>query len=196
MDRRQRAPFAHISSSADLTSPELISPMRTFPSQTPQWLNNDGNPYEKTELGNGERPIFHLDTPPPIHRPTSRSRSPSPNPFKLPQLTMPAYPTLRFVALCTLWYLSSALSNNTGKVILNNFKFPVTLTIVQFFFVAGYCILCDKAKWTGRLRRPTTAILKGTLPMASFQVGGHIFSSLAISRVPVSTVHTIKVSQA
>jgi solute carrier family 35 protein E1 len=30
--------------------------------------------------------------------------------------------------------------------------------------------------------------------MAAFQVGGHIFSSLAISRVPVSTVHTIKVS--
>jgi hypothetical protein len=30
--------------------------------------------------------------------------------------------------------------------------------------------------------------------MGLFQVGGHIFSSIAISRIPVSTVHTIKVS--
>jgi hypothetical protein len=26
-----------------------------------------------------------------------------------------------------------------------------------------------------------------------FQVGGHMFSSMAISRIPVSSVHTIKV---
>jgi solute carrier family 35 protein E1 len=45
-----------------------------------------------------------------------------------------------------------------------------------------------------RLRRPSRAILTNTWPMAVFQVGGHIFSSMAISRVPVSTVHTIKVS--
>jgi solute carrier family 35 protein E1 len=70
------------------------------------------------------------------------------------------------------------------------------LTIVQFFFVAGYCVICSRKElgWTARLRSPSRTILKGTLPMAAFQVGGHIFSSLAISRVPVSTVHTIKVS--
>ncbi|WVN87762.1 uncharacterized protein L203_102957 [Cryptococcus depauperatus CBS 7841] len=34
--------------------------------------------------------------------------------------------------------------------------------------------------------------MQGTLPLAAFQVGGHIFGSMAISRVPVSTVHTIK----
>ena len=45
-----------------------------------------------------------------------------------------------------------------------------------------------------RLKTPTRAILMNTWPMAVFQVGGHIFSSMAISRVPVSTVHTIKVS--
>ena len=42
-------------------------------------------------------------------------------------------------------------------------------------------------------RAPSKAILKDTLPMGLFQVGGHIFSSMAISRIPVSTVHTIKV---
>jgi len=40
---------------------------------------------------------------------------------------------------------------------------------------------------------PTRAIVNKTLPMGMFQVGGHMFSSMAISRIPVSTVHTIKV---
>lgn len=164
-DSRQRAPFAHASSSADLTSPDVISPLRSLP--PPTWLNDDP------------------DTP--------RSRSPAPNPLQLPRIARPSYDTLRFISLCTLWYASSALSSNTGKVILNQFRFPVTLTIIQFFFVAFYCILCSWTGWT-KLKPPTRSILYGVLPMAAFQVGGHIFGSLAISRVPVSTVHTIKVS--
>jgi solute carrier family 35 protein E1 len=43
------------------------------------------------------------------------------------------------------------------------------------------------------LREPTKALVRGVLPMAAFQVFGHVFSSVATSRVPVSTVHTIKV---
>lgn len=112
-------------------------------------------------------------------------------------MALPSVQTVRFVFLCILWYASSAVSSNTGKVILNNFKFPVTLTIVQFAFVAGLCWLGSlrQLNWTSRLRSPTRSILRHTLPMAAFQVGGHIFSSLAISRVPVSTVHTIKVRE-
>jgi len=75
------------------------------------------------------------------------------------------------------------------------FKFPVTLTIVQFFFVALYCWLWTRpALGMGVLREPSRALLRGVLPMAAFQIGGHVFSSVATSRVPVSTVHTIKVS--
>ena len=147
-------------------------------------------------------PIYSLDPSPGHHHPrlspSPRSRSPSPsNPFRIPTIHIPGYNTVRFVSLCTLWYMTSALSSNTGKMILNHFRYPVTLTIVQFFFVAGYCVLISRPElgWTGRLRQPSKAILMGTLPMAAFQVGGHIFSSLAISRVPVSTVHTIKVSE-
>jgi hypothetical protein len=103
--------------------------------------------------------------------------------------------TVRFVLLCGLWYTSSALSSNTGKAIMLIFKFPVTLTIVQFAFVAAYClILASPFVRLTKLRKPNAAILKSTIPMGAFQVGGHIFSSMAISRIPVSTVHTIKVS--
>ncbi len=145
-------------------------------------------------------------------RPSIAYRSPSPAqarsifglslPLGMQLPLVPSASTIRFVLLCSLWYTTSALSSNTGKVILNNFRFPVTLTIVQFFFVAGYCWLSSR-RWMSwisrgartRLRDPSRRIVWNTLPMAVFQVGGHIFSSMAISRVPVSTVHTIKVGR-
>ena len=183
MDPRQRAPFVHTSSSADLT--QVLTPQRNTLS-APSWLANE-------EAGD-RLDTDHLHPLNVIRRDTFRPSSPL-DPFRLPTLTLPTLGTVRFVALCTLWYGCSALSSNTGKVILNHFKYPVTLTIVQFFFVAAFCVICSRKelRWMGTLKRPSRAILRGTLPMAAFQVGGHIFSSHAISRVPVSTVHTIKV---
>lgn len=124
-----------------------------------------------------------------VGRPTLASITSS----QLPSL--PSASTLRFAFLCGLWYASSALSSNTGKAILNQYRYPVTLTFVQFGFVAAYCLLfMSPIIRFSRLRRPTRAILKDAIPMGCFQVGGHIFSSMAISRIPVSTTHTIKVS--
>ncbi|KAM6497050.1 TPT domain containing protein [Amanita muscaria] len=116
----------------------------------------------------------------------------SSHPKDLTSSTSP-HSTIKFVFLCALWYSSSALSSNTGKAILNQFRYPVTLTFVQFGFVALYCLLSMSplVRFT-RIRAPSKAILKTTLPMGMFQVGGHMFSSMAISRIPVSTVHTIK----
>jgi len=208
-DSRQRARFAHTSSSADLTSPDIISPIRAFPNQT--WETTSLSEPEKTEKTRGmmariwgksltkkgsneqlngggihekmENNTYIVEPP---------RQSPSPRPIGF--LSTFPLPTIRFVCLCGLWYISSAISSNTGKVILNNFRYPVTLTIVQFLFVSSFCVISSKLGLAARLRDPTKSILRGTLPMAVFQVGGHIFGSLAISRVPVSTVHTIKVS--
>ncbi|KAJ2933158.1 hypothetical protein H1R20_g3938, partial [Candolleomyces eurysporus] len=95
--------------------------------------------------------------------------------------------------MCALWYTTSALSSNTGKALLNQFRYPITLTFVQFGFVAAYCLLfMSPLVRFSKFRKPTKQIFKDTLPMGLFQVGGHIFSSIAISRIPVSTVHTIK----
>ena len=123
-----------------------------------------------------------------------RSRSYSTTNFKEQSSSASSQSTITFVSLCALWYSSSAMSSNTGKAILNRFRYPVTLTFVQFGFVALYCLLfmSPLVRFT-RLRAPSKAIFKTTLPMGMFQVGGHMFSSMAISRIPVSTVHTIKV---
>ena len=111
-----------------------------------------------------------------------------------PELSPVMSSTLSFVLQCSVWYASSALSSNTGKSIMDSFRYPVTLTFVQFFFVASYCALfMSPLVRFSRFRPPTRAIFNATLPMGAFQVGGHIFSSMAISRIPVSTVHTIKV---
>ncbi|KAH0543666.1 hypothetical protein GP486_008558, partial [Trichoglossum hirsutum] len=42
------------------------------------------------------------------------------------------------------------------------------------------------------IRRPSHEVIMTTLPLAAFQVGGHLLSSTATSKIPVSLVHTIK----
>ena len=125
------------------------------------------------------------------HRP---SRSMSSATKKFSSASTPVASTARFILLCSLWYTTSALSSNTGKAIMMQFRYPITLTIVQFAFVALYSLLfmSPLIRFTS-MRMPTKAIISKTLPMGMFQVGGHMFSSMAISRIPVSTVHTIKV---
>lgn len=242
-DPRQRAPFAHVSSSLDLPGYVGTPPLQQSP---PRFANGLAPP------GINGGPGFFPQPPPPQPSPFTRAANAAAGAFgglglvrkgsdqglddyarstsssssgntiadaisRIQQsasalfsgngssssssdtgIALPSIQTVRFVFLCILWYASSAVSSNTGKVILNNFKFPVTLTIVQFAFVAALCWLGSRRQlnWTSRLRSPTRSILRHTMPMAAFQVGGHIFSSLAISRVPVSTVHTIKVSRA
>lgn len=43
------------------------------------------------------------------------------------------------------------------------------------------------------IKKPSKNMFQGTFMMSLFQIAGHVFSSMAIARVPVSTVHTIKV---
>jgi solute carrier family 35 protein E1 len=41
---------------------------------------------------------------------------------------------------------------------------------------------------------PTKEIIVTTLPLSAFQIAGHIFGNLATSEIPVSVVHTVKVT--
>ncbi|KAK2802972.1 suppressor of loss of ypt1 [Onygenales sp. PD_10] len=110
----------------------------------------------------------------------------------------------KLVGLCLVWYMTSALTNTSSKSILNALPKPITLTIVQFGFVALSCsLLTTLASIFPSLRRaipalknglrsPTPEVLKTALPLAVFQLLGHILSSMATSQIPVSLVHTIK----
>ncbi|GAO46273.1 hypothetical protein G7K_0506-t2 [Saitoella complicata NRRL Y-17804] len=106
-----------------------------------------------------------------------------------------------FCTLCALWYTSSTITNMSSKSIMNAFPYPLTLTFIQFFFVAAWCaIAASVSKVSGKgimgnrggLRWPTREVLMTTGPLTGFQVLGHVFGSVATGRVPVHTVHTVK----
>ncbi|CAK7217516.1 hypothetical protein SEUCBS140593_003236 [Sporothrix eucalyptigena] len=133
----------------------------------------------------------------------TRSGSTSQNVHEIADaLKAPVSPMLIF--LCVLWYGSSALTNTSSKSILNAFEKPATLTIVQFAFVSIFCFLLS---WLASIfpslkrsmpflkhgiRYPSADIVRTTLPLAGFQIAGHLLSSTATTKIPVSLVHTIK----
>ncbi|KAL2126299.1 hypothetical protein VTI74DRAFT_2075 [Chaetomium olivicolor] len=110
----------------------------------------------------------------------------------------------KLIGLCIMWYWSSALTNTSSKAILTAFDKPATLTLVQFAFVSSYCILFSSLASAfpqlrtaipalrHPIRYPSREVIKTTLPLAAFQIGGHLLSSNATSKIPVSLVHTIK----
>lgn len=103
-----------------------------------------------------------------------------------------------------LWYTSSALTNTSSKSILNVFDNPATLTLVQFACVSSLCVflaaIASLFPFLGAaapilrhsIRAPSRDVVATTLPLAAFQIGGHLLSSTATSKIPVSLVHTIK----
>lgn len=99
----------------------------------------------------------------------------------------------KFTACCFMWYLCSSLSSNTGKHIMNSFKYPVTLTFIQFLLVAFWCVVMENVARSTGIRKPTRQIVQTMIPLSIFMIVGHVFSSISISRIPVSLVHTIKV---
>ncbi|KAF2640473.1 TPT-domain-containing protein [Massarina eburnea CBS 473.64] len=117
-------------------------------------------------------------------------------------LRAPVSPKL--VMLCGVWYMTSIFSNTSSKAILTTLPKPVTLTLVQFAFVSGWCLLlATLARRYPRMKQimpflkygirpPTKELVQTVLPLAIFQIGGHVMSSDATRRIPVSLVHTIK----
>ncbi|KAK2071467.1 hypothetical protein P8C59_005889 [Phyllachora maydis] len=104
----------------------------------------------------------------------------------------------KLIFLCVAWYCSSALTNTSSKSILTAFDKPATLTLVQFALLSIYCML---SSWLSSvfprlrdtvpalkypIRAPSRDVIAGTLPLAAFQIGGHLLSAAATSKMPVS----------
>ncbi|CAD6920610.1 unnamed protein product [Tilletia controversa] len=77
------------------------------------------------------------------------------------------------------------------------FPYPITLALIQFVFVHIGANLCCSRTLLGRHRlstliTPTWSRVWQVGQLSAFSVVGHLFTSAAIGRVPVSTVQTIK----
>lgn len=129
---------------------------------------------------------------------------------------------LKLISLCFIWYFTSVVSSSTTKEILIDFKYPVTLTEIQFIMNAVLCLcLIFSIKLFKNLFNvnfhksfpagtfppllvdsefsifknfltPSFLVLKTTIPMGMFQFLGQIASHNSTSIIPVSLVHTIK----
>lgn len=125
---------------------------------------------------------------------------------------------LKICGLCALWYWFSIVSSNSTKMILSQYKYPITLTQFQFLINSLLCVallsvIGTNQKWYGcfpkgvipacpknsdsalcvwQFLKPTSFIISTTFPMGCFQFVGHLTSHKATSLIPVSLVHTIK----
>ncbi|KAL4788410.1 triose-phosphate transporter family-domain-containing protein [Aspergillus varians] len=110
----------------------------------------------------------------------------------------------RLIVLCLIWYTTSALTNTSSKSILNALPKPITLTAVQFIFVSLWCLvlsyMSNVLPWLktsipalkNGILPPSRDVIMTALPLAVFQLAGHILSAMATAQIPVSLVHTIK----
>ena len=101
---------------------------------------------------------------------------------------LPSLSTITFILLCIVWYISSAITNTLGKQVLTKFVYPLTLTWIQFIFV---CFFAQTL--VGGVQQLSVGVVKKVGPLSCFQIAGHVFSSLALTYIPVSFTHTIKV---
>lgn len=62
------------------------------------------------------------------------------NNFKLKNLLSFNLINLKLISLCFIWYLTSVISSSTTKEILKDFKYPVTLTEIQFVMNGLLCL--------------------------------------------------------
>lgn len=94
--------------------------------------------------------------------------------------------------LCLLWYVVSSSSNVVGKMLLSEFPYPLTVTMVQltsitlysgpFFNLWGVRRYSSNITWSYYLRL--------IVPLALGKFLANVFSHVSIWKVPVSYAHT------
>ncbi|PZC76540.1 hypothetical protein B5X24_HaOG204439 [Helicoverpa armigera] len=103
---------------------------------------------------------------------------------------------LTVVLLCGAWYAASSASNVVGKLVLTDFPFPVTVTMVQLLSVvllsAPALAACGVRRQTDFPRRYYWRTL---VPLAFAKFLTTICSQVSIWKVPISYAHTDSSSQ-
>ena len=100
---------------------------------------------------------------------------------------------LTVVGLCAIWYSSSSLNNVVGKVVLSDFPYPMTVSMVQLVSIWIYCYPILKL-WSipssGKI--PLRYWFTMIFPLAFGKFVASVMSHISIWKVPVSYAHTGK----
>lgn len=99
--------------------------------------------------------------------------------------------SLIVVALCLAWYAVSSASNVVGKLVLTDFPYPVTVTMVQLLSI----VLCSAPAFAlCSVRRaadfPRHYYWRTLVPLAFAKFLTTICSQVSIWKVPISYAHT------
>ena len=101
--------------------------------------------------------------------------------------------SLVVVALCLAWYAASSASNVVGKLVLTDFPYPVTVTMVQLLSIV---LFSAPAFALGGVRRapdfPRRYYWRTLVPLAFAKFLTTICSQVSIWKVPISYAHTGK----
>lgn len=98
---------------------------------------------------------------------------------------------LKIALICVMWYLCSASDNIIGKVVLSDFPYPMTMTMVQL--VTTSLFLAPFLPYLGATKRGTydrRYFFVMILPLALGKFISSVSSYISIWRVSVSYAHT------
>ncbi|XP_008558962.1 solute carrier family 35 member E1 homolog [Microplitis demolitor] len=99
----------------------------------------------------------------------------------------------KVVFLCVLWYIISSTNNVVGKILLLEFPYPLTVTMVQ---LTSITILSDPFFRFWGIRKTSEIswnyYFRLLVPLALGKLLANVLSHISIWKVPVSYAHTVK----
>ncbi|XP_052831875.1 solute carrier family 35 member E1 homolog [Octopus bimaculoides] len=107
------------------------------------------------------------------------------------------FEAMKIVGLCVMWYSSSASGNIVGKMLLTDFPYPMTVTMVQLLSISVYLTpllrLKSVSTSSGHVASiPRNYYMKMIIPLAMGKFMASVSSHVSIWKVSVSYAHTVK----